>query len=604
MVSGPLLLALFLAGILTILLPCILPLLPIVLGVSIAGRSKLRPLFTVAGMLVSFVGFTFLLLTVLNQFVLAAEYIRIGTFYLLLLFGFGFTFHKRWILWLGAVAGSLFFLEFGVVSAVIAALLGIVGMEIGGKVATRIQGLGSGIQSSVREELGQDSPITAFLIGLTLGLVWVPCAGPALAFAFTLVREAPGLEALAALFSYGLGTAIPLLIVGYGGQSAVHSVRSVSKYSGIIKQIAGVLLILTAIGLYFRAFERFQVWLLDNTSLGDIGTRLEESIVGDVFTDDDDFTSTGETDGELPVLGTAPELTGLGTWHNSEPLTLAGLRGRVVLIDFWTYSCINCIRTFPELRELYSTYGGDDFTILGIHTPEFVFEKSDSNVADAVARNNLVHPVAQDNDYRTWRAFNNRFWPAKYLIDAEGNVRYVHFGEGAEQETEEAIRSLLREIGADLPEPVYVDGAAERGTRMRQTPEIYFGVRSWDHFGNKQGDPSEAAIMYDLPSDRALDQYYLDGTWEVEERERQVMRSDNGEIVLPFTGGEVNIVFGIEEGSEPGRATVFVDGTEVQSFTIDREDLYALWEGEYGDHELRIALEGSGIEAYAFTFGQ
>lgn len=273
--------SLFVAGMLTILLPCILPLVPIVLGVSIAGRSKWRPLLTIAGMLVSFVGFSFLLLVVLNRFVGLADYIRISTYYVLLLFGFGFATHNKHIQLIGAVLGGFFFWDKGWVVMTIAQTIGATLMEVGGWVATRIQQIGTDIQQKTTEDLGQDSPITAFIIGLTMGLVWVPCAGPALGFAFTLVREQPGPQAAALLLTYGVGTAVPLLLIGYGGQAAVHSARTLSKFSGRIKQIAGVILIVTALGLNYQWFRAIETYLVSNTSIGNIGVDLERKLFGD-----------------------------------------------------------------------------------------------------------------------------------------------------------------------------------------------------------------------------------------------------------------------------------------------------------------------------------
>lgn len=277
---------LFLAGTLTILLPCILPLIPIVLGVSIAGRSKLRPLLTIAGMLVSFVGFTFLLQLVLTQFVYVADYMRIATYYILLLFGIGFVTHqKQWQIGT-ALVGSIFFYSKGWIAVIVAAVIGVMLMEIGGKVASRVQQLGSNIQSSAREGLGEDNPLTAFIMGLTMGLVWVPCAGPALGFAFTLVREQPGIQAFFYLLAYGLGTAVPLLLIGYGGQAAVHSVRFLSRYSGSIKKVSGVLLILTAFAFQFHWFRALEIYLISNTDFGNIGIELETKFFGDKIGDE------------------------------------------------------------------------------------------------------------------------------------------------------------------------------------------------------------------------------------------------------------------------------------------------------------------------------
>ena len=274
----------FAAGVLTILLPCILPLVPIVLGVSIVGRSKLRPLLTIAGMLVSFVGFTLLLTLVLNQFVGLSEYITISTYYILLLFGFGFLTHNKMFQVAGAVLGGFFYYEYGWIVMTIAQTIGATLMEVGGWVATRIQQFGTNVQQKATGELGQDNPITAFLIGLTMGLVWVPCAGPALGFALTLVQEQPGLEAALLLTTYGLGTAVPLLLIGYGGQAAAHSSRVLSQYSGRIKQVSGGILIFTAIALNYHWLRAIETYLVSNTSFGSIGVELEEKLFGDPTT--------------------------------------------------------------------------------------------------------------------------------------------------------------------------------------------------------------------------------------------------------------------------------------------------------------------------------
>ncbi len=361
---------------------------------------------------------------------------------------------------------------------------------------------------------------------------------------------------------------------------------------------------------------------MQNTPLGNIGTDIEMRLFGDkvgedVMPTDPSLLSPGVMDGEassLPRLSLAPEFVGLGPWHNAEPFTLASLEGKVVLVDFWTYSCINCIRTLPYLQGYWEKYGvmnedgtidldATPFVLLGVHTPEFVFEKSEANVADAIERHGLTYPTAQDNDYQTWRAFENRFWPAKYLIDAEGSVRYRHFGEGAYEETDEAIASLLAEIGVSVE-----DGAVTEqrdGERRDQTPELYVGERSWPAFFNAEGDPSPGEdIAYDAPEDLPLHRYGLEGTWRLsDDEERQVLVSEEGSIHLRFLGSEANLVLGLEEGADPVEAEVIMDGNVTETFTIDRNDLFVLFTGDYGEHRLTLRLKGSGVAAYAFTFG-
>src|SRR3989344_5601665 len=553
-------------------------------------------------MVVSFVGFTFLLLVLLDQFVELADYIRLTTYYILLLFGFGFLTHHRSVQSIGALMGALFFLFKGWVAVIIAAIFGIVALEFSGRVALRIQQLGTDIQQKTKEEFGPDAPLSAFVVGLTLGLIWVPCAGPALGFAFTLVRDEPGFKALLALASYGMGTAIPLLAVGYGGQAAVHSVRALSRYTSIIKQIAGVLLILTAIALQFRLFERAQIWLLEHTNFGDLGTRIEEKLF-----QEDMFESMMEKampSSVLPKIARAPEFKDLGPWHNSEPFSLASLRGKVVLVDFWTYSCINCIRTLPFVQGYWERFRDTPFVLVGIHSPEFVFEKSPKNVAAAIARHGLMYPVAQDNDFGTWRAFANHYWPAKYLIDAQGYIRYTHFGEGAYEETEEAIRSLLAEIGVNVSGQQSVVSSQQDAEGRERTPETYLGSRSWPSLANGMQIPTDNIVSYRIPESVELHQYALVGDWQLQGDERQILRSHEGEIRMRFLGSEINLVLGLEEGVKPVNVSIEFDGSPpTQSFVVDHDDLYPLWRGDYGEHEIILHFSGPGISGYAFTFG-
>ncbi len=607
-------LTLFLAGMLTILLPCILPLVPVVLGVSIAGKSRLRPFVTVLGMVVSFVFFTFLLLVVLDQFVEFADYIRIATYYILLLFGVCFLSPWRILRLVGAVSGGFFFMDKGVVAVVIAILLGIFAIEIVGKVSTRLQQFGVNAQTVVRSEFGGDSLLTAFVVGLTLGLVWVPCAGPALGFALALVREQPGLGAITALSSYALGTAVPLLIVGYGGQYAVRSVTSLNRYTGLVKGFAGAMLILTAIALHLNVLQKIQIWIEDHTMFGNFASSLEDSLfpmsaprsvtVSSSASSLDTTSSDTMTLPTLPTIIRAPEFTGLGPWHNSEPFTLASLKGKVVLVDFWTYSCINCIRTLPYIQGYWEKYKDTGkFVLIGVHTPEFTFEKSQKNVAMAIKQHRLTYPVAQDNDFGTWSAFANRYWPAKYLIDANGVIRYEHFGEGEYDQTDLAIASLLKEAGIDVSTTGDVAVSPEKISSGPVSPETYLSSRSWPAFGNAGGEPSDVIVKYSAPTELMLNQYYLSGSWQLVEDEAETLRSDIGEISMRFRGGEINLVLGLEDGAKPVKAEVMVDGKDAGTFMVDRHDLYNLFKGDYGEHDVTLKLTGKGVQAFAFTFG-
>jgi cytochrome c biogenesis protein CcdA/thiol-disulfide isomerase/thioredoxin len=628
---------LFTAGLLTILLPCILPLVPIVLGVSIAGRNKWRPLLMTAGMVLSFVMVTFIVQVFLVRVlqgggaVLVDNLIRTSTYYILLLFGICFLTSNVGVQVLVAVLGAWFYHDSGLITMLVAAVFGVTAVTTGGRIAAHIQQLGSDVQQSARSHLGE-SLLSTFVIGMTLGLVWVPCAGPALGYALALVRDEPGSRAFIALAAYALGAGVPLLLIGYGGQKMVTSARSIGRYSGIIKHVAGAIFVVSAIAFQFQLFTNLQTWLVNNTSFGTLGTRLEESFLPDLGTQDlPTISSSSESSSDLsssvtstvsssvqaatssrqtassrpslassstspmpkqqttsatpepsplPKIIRAPEFAGLGPWHNSSPLTLAGLKGKVVLVDFWTYSCINCIRTLPYIQGYWDRFKSAPFVVLGVHSPEFVFEQDEKNVADAIKRHGLTYPIAQDNAFGTWRAFANRYWPAKYLIDADGYVRYTHFGEGGYEETADAIASLLREAGAAVP-PKISAPSTTAGSGRQRSPETYLGERSWPSFSNALGDPDENEHQYVVSTDPPLNKYALSGTWQLIDGEYEQLSSSEGEIHYTAQASEVNLVLGLATGASPVEAQVYVDGTLHKTFTVDRHDLFNLYTGAY-----------------------
>jgi len=597
---------LFVAGALTILLPCILPLVPLVLGVSLAGQRRIRPLVIVAGMAASFVVFTFALQVVLARFVTAADLIRIGSTYVLLLFGVCFLSTNARVQIAAALVGAFFFVSHGWFAVLLAGVLGTATLLLVSPINARIQQLGNSVQRSASGGLGRESLATAFIVGLTLGLVWVPCAGPALGFALALVREKPGPRAFAALSAYAVGAATPLLLVAYGGQQALRSARGLTHYGGAIKQVAGGLLLLSALALRYDWLTSGQTWLADHTSFGSLAASLEDRLVGKRFVSSAHASNASQPPAalpELPSFGPAPEFAGLGPWYNSRPLTLASLRGKVVLVDFWTYSCINCVRTLPYIKAYFTRYQDMPFALVGIHTPEFVFEKSPQNVNAAIARHGLTYPIAQDNDFATWNAFGNHYWPAKYLIDAQGNIRYTHFGEGGYDETDLAIRRLLAELGRQASGPAVGDNSAAAPPVLDRSPETYLGVRGWSALANGRDQPDGGVHRYIAPKTLPLHHYALAGTWRLVDGERQVLAGAEGAIRFRALAGEVNLVLGLEPGTPPQSADVDVDGRAFKAMTVDRHDLFTLWSGPYGDHEVVLRIHGRGVAAYAFTFG-
>ena len=336
----------------------------------------------------------------------------------------------------------------------------------------------------------------------------------------------------------------------------------------------------------------------------------------------------------------APELAGLDGWLNSEPFTLEDKRGQIVLIDFWTYTCVNCVRTLPYIKEWHDKYADKGLVILGVHAPEFEFEKIPENVAMARDDHGLEYPIAQDNDMQTWRAFENQYWPAKYLIDKDGAIRYTHFGEGAYVETEEQIRDLLSEAGADLTS-VAISTEPEREVDMRaftgedpfarQTRELYAGfIRN---FGALRGGtppyvmhedfygaPSQD-LMYEDPGDHRNHHMYLQGLWHngLEELVHARETEDYEDyLALTFMAIEVNVV--LSEGDEPYDVRVTIDGRPLEeteagsditfdeegnSFvTVDASDIYHLVQlPEYSGHELQLSSNSDQMAVFAFTFG-
>ncbi len=290
--------------------------------------------------------------------------------------------------------------------------------------------------------------------------------------------------------------------------------------------------------------------------------------------------------------GPAPELVGASGWLNTEPLTLAQLKGKVVLVDFWTYSCINCIRTLPYVTKWYEKYKDQGLVIVGVHTPEFAFEKVKANVQTALERYGITYPVMQDNNYKTWKAYNNQFWPAHYLIDQEGNIVYTHFGEGNYDVTEKAIRTLLG-LEGDYEVPPQPEA------NKAQTPEIYFGLTRLQNFGGAE-QPSTTDQIYVYPEKLARNKFALEGNWQFTQ-EAAVHTKGFGRIKLNFNSAKVFIV---AQSSQPTTLKVYVDGQLVKGVVVKDSSLYELFSSDEGKaRTMEIEVPDGGFEAFTFTFG-
>ena len=451
------------------------------------------------------------------------------------------------------------------------------------------------------------------MLGASLGLVYAPCAGPILA-AVVALDGAVSAERLVLGFAYGAGAAIALLAVMLLGRSLT---RRIGPHAGRLQQAFGVLMVAVAVLLAAGLDRDFQAAIADDlpSALVYPASSLEETgavkrSLARVHGGRPGPRDIARRDGD-PLLrdgGTAPEFTGIARWLNTpagqEP-SVRGLRGRVVLVDFWTYTCINCLRTLSHLRAWDSRYRAAGLSIVGVHTPEFAFERRESNVRDAIAENGLRYPVGLDNDYGTWNAWLNRYWPAKYLIDARGQVRYWHFGEGDYDETERAIRALLaeagKEPGADTAAAVPADAAAPGVT----TPETYLG---WE-----RAQPAIPMGEHDFGSAGpapAPDRLAYRGRWRLD-RERAVAGT-GARIDLHAGARRVFLVLGSPERTR--RVRVLMDGQPLPDrlagpdvhggvVEVGPQRFYRLV--DFGEVERQVVtLEfDPGVAGYAFTFG-
>src|SRR5688572_15856523 len=332
--------------------------------------------------------------------------------------------------------------------------------------------------------------------------------------------------------------------------------------------------------------------------------------------------SNKHSTGTPVVAGEMPELSGATGWLNSKPLTRASLQGKVVVLDFWTYSCINCLRAIPYVNAWYRHYKDHGLVVIGVHSPEFAFEKDTDNVRQAVEKFAISYPVAVDSNMALWKAFNNRFWPAHYFVDAQGKIRGHHFGEGKYARSERAIRKLLEEAGArNLPDPLDDAGgqgvSAAADTENVKSPETYLGFERAENFQSPGSFARDAPKDYQLPAALALNQWALAGRWQVGD-EKSTLQSAPGRIVFKFRARDLHLVLGpaAQAKGKPVRFKVMLDGKvpgadhgmdiDAKGLgTVREQRLYQLirQQGSVEEHEFTIEFLDPGIEAYAFTFG-
>jgi cytochrome c biogenesis protein CcdA/thiol-disulfide isomerase/thioredoxin len=534
----------FLAGVVTAISPCVLPVLPILLAGGAAGGRR-RPYAIIAGLVLSFVVFTLSAAWIIDRLGLPDDFLRNAA--LVLLF---------------VVAATLLVPQLG---------------ELVERPFLRL----------TRRRPGATGG--GFVLGASLGLVFVPCAGPILAY-ITVRAASEHLNAKAVLLTitYALGAAVPMLLVALFGRGVSARLRG-----PLLRPALGVVMALAGVAIVFNVDTKAQ------TALGGYTTRLQDWIEGGRYVDRQLHGTkprlVSARSAQLADYGRAPGFSRISHWLNTpgdRPLSLAALRGKVVLIDFWTYSCINCLRTLPHLEAWDRAYRKDGLVIVGVHTPEFAFEHSLSNVRSATRRLGVRYPVALDNDYGTWDAYSNQYWPAEYLLDRRGHVRHVHFGEGEYDRTEQLIRQLLAPGRSRLPTETAI---ADRTPMAVTTPESYLGYQRLDRYAGSD-IVRDRFTTYRFPASLSLDHLAYGGSWLV--RGEDVLAGRQARLRLHFHAHDVYLVLG---GS--GTVRVLVDGRAERVVRVRGDRLYTLLSGKKlveGLLELRFS---PGIEAYAFTFG-
>ncbi len=574
----------FIAGAATALSPCVLPVLPIALSAGATGGRR-RPLGIVAGLTISFTFATVALVYVISALGLPDDLLRKLAITVLIALG------------LTLMAPPL-------------------AARLEGRLS-RLASRGGGPRS------GGDGFWSGILVGLSLGLVYAPCAGPILAGVITVsASQSFGAGRLAVALSYGLGSAVVLYFLMLGGRRAIAPLAK--RGAGLQVAMGAVMVVvgLAMLGNYDIRFQNAIAGDLPSFLVNPSGSLEDSAQAQDALAElrgaghGVKFAAAGappESKGEgldLPVLGRAPEFVGNEHWFNTpgdRPLTLRGLRGRVVLVDFWTYSCINCIRTFPYLKAWDARYRKDGLTIVGVHTPEFPFERDPGNVEDAIKRNDIRYPVAQDNEQQTWNAYANQYWPAEYFVDARGRVRYVHFGEGEYEEKEEVIRALLAEAGHEVGKRM-ADGHGIEPEAGVTTPESYLGAARALRFVN--GSIAPGLHDYTAPAGPPPPNLLAyRGPWRVE---LDSATAAGGSLELNFGARHVYLVLGTVDG-KPRRVKVLLDGKPIGAgagadvhggaVTVRSQRLYDLVDlPAVGNHVLRLVPE-TGVMGYAFTFG-
>lgn len=615
-----LLLLVFLGGVLTILSPCILPVLPFVF--ARAGQPFVKStLPLLLGMALTFAGIATLAAVGGAWAIHINHYGRMLA--LILLVAFASTLLSRHLAdWL----------------------------------AKPFVALGNRLLPNASSAYG----VQSLVLGIATGFLWAPCAGPILGLVLTGAAIAgPNTQTTLLLFAYAAGAALSLAIAMFAGGRLVAGFKKNPAVSEWLRRVLGVT-VLAAVIAILMGWDTSVLTRLSTTSTNQIEQVLIDKIhpeanpergaamagamamsgntamrggamqggamqggamQGGEAMSGNNAMMSGNSRGGTPYEGELPALEGVTGWLNSAPLVSTELRGKVVLIDFWTYSCINCLRALPYVKTWYDKYKDHGLVVIGVHSPEFAFEKDESNVKRAIKNLDIHYPVALDNNYAIWQAFNNQYWPAHYFIDAQGKIRSHHFGEGKYDESEQKIRDLLTEAGVqNLPEPASknvkangVQAAADEANV--KSPETYLGYERAEHFSSPEGFAADESKAYTLPYKFELNEWALEGNWQVD-KEKALLVSAPGKLVFRFSARDLHLVLASTGEGKPVRFRLLLDGVapaKNHGMDVDAEGrgvineqrLYQLirQSGDVKEHTFTIEFLDEGAQAFSFTFG-
>jgi len=534
----------FLEGFALIISPCILPILPLILSGSLTGGLR-RPIGIIVGFVITFTIVTLFSRLIVNYMHISPDALRYTSYVILFLLGF-------------MMLSTYLSEKFALLTA-------------------KLVGVGSSFQTSNPSQSGF---ISGLLFGALVGIIWTPCAGPILAAVIVqAIIQHTTLSSVLIVAAFAVGAGLPMLLIALMGREIMQKFDFFRKHAVLFRKLLGAIIIASVVVLFYMSNSTIALAQPSTTNapVSQLANGLEHPYP-------------------------APEIGGIEAWINSPPLQLSQLKGKVVLIDFWTYSCINCIRTLPYLKEWYAKYHDKGLEIIGIHSPEFEFEHDLDNVKNAVKKDGILYPVALDNDFVTWQRFHNQYWPAHFLIDKNGNVVYEHFGEGEYDTTENNIRYLL---GINSQFPLSTPTVQTYSTLL--TPETYLGYARAENFSNALTMSRDKKANYTYPSQLSVDHWALNGNWSIYP-DKIIAETAGSSIKLHFNAQEVYAVMGADRPidvkvtftnlSAPAAKTI------QPSIRVLRNQLYTVVKlDKESEGIVELTASAAGLEMYTFTFG-